>query len=374
VTSSSVINCVLEAAAKTKNPVIIQISQGGAAFYAGKSLKDDANAASVAGSVAAAMHVRIMAKYYGVPVIMHSDHCAKKLEPWFEGMIEANENYFASHGEPLFSSHMLDFSEETDEENIGACVKWFTRMAPMGIFLEMEIGITGGVEDGVDNSGVANDKLYTTSKQVYNVHKALSPISPNFSIAAAFGNVHGVYKAENVHLQPAMLAGHQAYTAAMLAGKTAEEADAASKAAEAAKLSDEKPLFLVFHGGSGSQPEDISVAVANGVVKMNIDTDTQWAYWEGARNYEAKNHDRLQDKLGWTNPETGKLEPNKSFYDPRKFLRECEKSMCKRVEQAYTDLNCKEQLGADFEAPKPVDVKASAVPAEGSKGWFGWFM
>jgi fructose-bisphosphate aldolase class II len=313
------VNVVLEAARDTHNPVVIQVSQGGAAFYCGKGVKDEKLIASVAGSVALAHHVRCVAPFYGVPVVVHSDHCAKKLLPWFDGMLDADEKYFKEHGVPLFSSHMLDLSEEVDEENIGTCVKYFQRMAKVNQWLEMEIGITGGVEDGVDNSGVSNDKLYTSSQQVFNVHKALSPISPNFSIAAAFGNVHGVYKPGNVKLMPSLLKEHQVFTKAQT-GST-----------------EEHPLFLVFHGGSGSTDEEIKEAVSHGVVKMNLDTDMQWAYWDGLRQFEAKEHDYLQGQIG--NPK-GADKPNKNYYDPRKWVREAELGMLARCKIAFKALNC----------------------------------
>jgi len=313
--SSSSVNSCLEAASVTKNPVIIQVSQGGGYFYCGKGIKDTDYKATIAGSVALAHHVRTVAPLYGVPVVIHSDHCAKKLLPWFDGMMEADEAYFKAHGEPLFSSHMLDLSEEPDEENIAICVKYFTRMAPMKIWLEMEIGITGGVEDGVDNSGVTKDKLYTSPEQVYAVYEALSPIAPYFSIAAAFGNVHGVYKPGNVKLSPELLGGHQEF--------------AAGKCGKA------KPLYLVFHGGSGSTPDEINTAVGNGVVKMNIDTDTQWAYWEGLLKYYKAKEGYLQGQIG--NPD-GEDKPNKSQYDPRAWLRACEKTMVDRVKLAFSEL------------------------------------
>uniref|UniRef100_A0A7S0Q1T1 fructose-bisphosphate aldolase n=1 Tax=Coccolithus braarudii TaxID=221442 RepID=A0A7S0Q1T1_9EUKA len=316
--SSSSVNSVLEAAVKTGNPVIIQVSQGGGAFYCGKGVKDTNYMATIAGSVSLAHHVRLVAPMYPIPIVVHSDHCAKKLLPWFDGMLAADEEYFKVHGEPLFSSHMLDLSEETDPENIETCAKYFKRMAPMKQWLEMEIGITGGVEDGVDNSGVTKDKLYTSPEQVYAVYEALSPIAPYFSIAAAFGNVHGVYKPGNVKLDPTLLGSHQTY------------------AAEKTKL--EKPLYLVFHGGSGSTPNEIKTAVSNGVVKMNIDTDTQWSYWEGLLKFYKSKEGYLQGQIG--NPD-GEDKPNKSYYDPRKWLRECETSMTTRVIKAFDELGCK---------------------------------
>jgi len=258
VTSSSVANAVLEAARDVKAPIIIQASQGGSAYFAGKGLANDKQQASITGAIAAAHHIRTVAKAYGVPVVLHTDHCAHKLLPWFDGMLDADEAYFKEHGEPLFSSHMLDLSEEPKEENIATCAKYFARMAPLGQWLEMEIGITGGEEDGVDNTGVDNAALYTQPEDIWEVYDALSKISPNFSIAAAFGNVHGVYKPGNVKLQPEILAKHQAHVAAKLQNNNS------------------KPLFLVFHGGSGSTKEEIATAVQSGVVKMNVDTDTQF--------------------------------------------------------------------------------------------------
>jgi len=314
-TSSSTANAVMEAGRANNSPVIIQVSNGGGGFLAGKAVKDP-DAAAV-GSVALAMHVRSVASYYGIPVVLHSDHCAKKLLPWFDAMLKANEEYFEANGEPLFSSHMLDLSEEPDEENIAICVEYFKRMAPMKIWLEMEIGITGGEEDGVNNEDVDPEKLYTTPEQVFAVYKALSPISPDFSIAAAFGNVHGVYKPGNVVLSPERLVTHQAYAKKQL------------------NSSLDKPIFLVMHGGSGSTQEEIQTAVSAGVVKMNIDTDTQWAYWQGVRDFEAKNKKFLQSQIG--NP-TGADKPNKKYYDPRKWIREAEMSMATRVAQSIASL------------------------------------
>ncbi|KAG2363739.1 hypothetical protein BDR07DRAFT_1403477 [Suillus spraguei] len=323
VTSSSTANAVLEAARDIKSPIILQVSQGGSAYYAGKGLANDSQQASILGAVAAAHHIRTVAKSYGVPVVLHSDHCAHKLLPWFDGMLAANEAYFKEHQEPLFSSHMLDLSEEPKEENIATCVKYFKRMAPLGIWLEMEIGITGGEEDGVDNTGVDNASLYTQPEDIYDVHTALSAISPNFSIAAAFGNVHGVYKPGNVKLQPELLGKHQAYSSRKLGGKS------------------EKPLYLVFHGGSGSTKEEIRTAVDNGVVKMNVDTDTQFAYLAGIRDFVFKKKDYLLTQVG--NPE-GADKPNKKFYDPRVWVREGEKTLSARVKEACSDLGNVDRL------------------------------
>ncbi|KAH0839447.1 hypothetical protein J3R83DRAFT_233 [Lanmaoa asiatica] len=309
VTSSSTANAVLEAARDIKAPIILQVSQGGSAYFAGKGLKNDQQQASIAGARAAAFHIRTVAKEYGVPVVLHSDHCAHKLLPWFDGMLAADEEYYKAHQEPLFSSHMLDLSEEPKEENIKTCVEYFKKLAPIGIWLEMEIGITGGEEDGVDNSGVDNSALYTQPEDVYDVHDALSKISPNFSIAAAFGNVHGVYKPGNVKLHPELLQKHQAYTSTKLGGKA------------------EKPLYLVFHGGSGSTKEEIKIAVNNGTPSSLT--------LSGIRDFVIKKKDYLQTQVG--NPE-GADKPNKKFYDPRVWVREGEKTLTERVKEACVDL------------------------------------
>jgi len=323
VTSSSTANAALEAARDIKSPVILQVSQGGSAYFAGKGLANDKQQASITGAIAAAHHIRTVSRAYGVPVILHSDHCAEKLLPWFDGMLAADEEYYRAHQEPLFSSHMLDLSEEPKENNIATCVKYFKRMAPLGIWLEMEIGITGGEEDGVDNTGVDNSSLYTQPEDVYDVHSALSAISPNFSIAAAFGNVHGVYKPGNVRLHPELLAQHQAYASGKAGGNV------------------EQPLFLVFHGGSGSTKEEIQTAVNHGVVKMNVDTDTQFAYLSGIRDFVLKKKDYLLSQVG--NPE-GSDKPNKKFYDPRVWVREGEKTLTERVKVACQDLGNVDRL------------------------------
>jgi len=323
VTSSSTANAVLEAARDIKSPIILQVSQGGSAYFAGKGLANDKQQASITGAIAAAHHIRTVAKQYGVPVILHSDHCAKKLLPWFDGMLEADEEYYKVHQEPLFSSHMLDLSEESKEENIAICVKYFQRMAKINLWLEMEIGITGGEEDGVDNTGVDNNSLYTQPEDIYDIYKALSAVSPLFSIAAGFGNVHGVYKPGNVKLRPELLGKHQAYTSEKLGGKV------------------EQPLYLVFHGGSGSGKDEIKTAVDFGVVKMNVDTDTQWAYLVGIRDFVQKNRDYLQSQVG--NP-NGPDKPNKKYYDPRVWVREGEKTLTERAKEACKDLGSDNKL------------------------------
>jgi len=318
-TSSSTVNAVLEAARENKSPVMIQFSNGGCTFYSGKSLSNKDEKAAIAGAVAGAYHVRAMAKHYGVPVVLHSDHCAKKLLPWFEGMIQADEEYYKLHGEPLFSSHMLDLSEEPMEENIAICQRYLKRMAKIGCLLEMELGITGGEEDGVDNTSVDNASLYTQPEEIYQVYSALAGISHRFTIAASFGNVHGVYRPGNVKLEPGILKNAQEYIR------------------EKIGCPEEKPVFFVFHGGSGSSKSEIKEAIRNGVVKMNIDTDTQWAYWNGVRKFEAKNRDFMQGQIG--NPK-GADKPNKKFYDPRKWMRKGELSLSERVKEALTDLEC----------------------------------
>jgi fructose-bisphosphate aldolase class II len=318
ISPSSVLAC-LEAARAAKAPVMIQFSNGGGYFFAGKSIKNKDQKMAIAGTIAAAHYVRQMAKLYGVPVVLHSDHCAKKLLGWFEGMVQADEAYFAQHGEPLFSSHMLDLSEESMEDNIRVCERYLKRFHKIDCLLEMELGITGGEEDGVDNSHVDNSKLYTQPDEVWQVYQRLSAISHRFTIASAFGNVHGVYKPGNVQLRPENLAKAQAYIKQKLGTRL------------------DKPVFFVFHGGSGSEKDKIKTAIQNGVVKMNIDTDTQWAFWNGVRKFEAKNRGYLQGQIG--NP-TGADKPNKKKYDPRAWLREGEKSMSARVQEAFKDLNC----------------------------------
>ncbi|KAI8984395.1 fructose-bisphosphate aldolase, class II [Mycotypha africana] len=322
-TSTSTVNAALEAARKNGSPIIIQFSNGGSAFFCGKAIDNKNQEASILGAVAGAQYVRSVAKAYGVPVLIHSDHCAKKLLPWFDGMLKADEEYFKAHGEPLFSSHMLDLSEEPMEENIEVCLKYLKRMAPMKCLLEMEIGITGGEEDGVDNTGVDNSALYTQPEDIWEIYRRFSEVSDMFSIAAAFGNVHGVYAPGNVKLHPELLGKHQAYVKEQL------------------KTDEEKPVFFVFHGGSGSTEQEITLALSHGVVKMNIDTDTQWAYWEGLRDFYEKNKAYLQTQVG--NPE-GENKPNKKFYDPRVFIRAAEQTMISRIQQALDRLNNKNVL------------------------------
>lgn len=312
------INAVLEAAKEVNSPIIVQFSNGGAAFYAGKGLSNENEKAATLGAISGAKHIATVAEAYGVPVILHTDHAAKKLLPWIDALLEASEKYFEETGKPLYSSHMLDLSEEPLEENIEICEKYLERMSKIGMTLEIELGITGGEEDGVDNSDVDNALLYTQPEEVAYAYERLSKISDKFTIAASFGNVHGVYKPGNVQLQPVILNNSQNYIQEKY--QTAE-----------------KPVDFVFHGGSGSSLEEIREAIGYGVIKMNIDTDTQWAFWDGIRAYEAKYRDYLQGQIG--NPE-GEDKPNKKYYDPRKWLREGEKAMVERLKQAFSDLNC----------------------------------
>ncbi|RLD54791.1 MAG: class II fructose-bisphosphate aldolase [Bacteroidetes bacterium] len=317
VVSTDSVNAVLEAAKNANSPVIIQFSNGGAAFYAGKALSNENEKAAIAGAVSGAEHVHRMAELYGVPVILHTDHAAKKLLPWIDGLLDAGENYFKKHGKPLFSSHMLDLSEESIDENIEISKRYLERMSKIGMTLEIELGITGGEEDGVDNTDIDSSKLYTQPEEVAYVYEELMKVSDRFTVAAAFGNVHGVYKPGNVKLSPIILKNSQDYI-------------------QKKYNTEDKPVSFVFHGGSGSSHEEIREAISYGVIKMNIDTDTQWAFWDGVRKYEAKHHDFLQGQIG--NPE-GDDKPNKKFYDPRKWLREGELGMVERLKIAFEDLN-----------------------------------
>ncbi len=309
------VNAVLEVAAKVNSPIIIQFSNGGASFYAGKGLKT-ANAA-VLGGISGANHVHMMAEAYGIPVILHTDHAAKKLLPWIDGLLEAGAKHFEKTGRPLFTSHMLDLSEEPLEENIEICVEYFKKMNALDMMLEIELGITGGEEDGVDNSDVDNALLYTQPEEVCYAYEELSKVGSNFTIAASFGNVHGVYKPGNVQLSPKILNNSQKFIQEKLGTSSAQ------------------PVDFVFHGGSGSLLEEIREAITYGVIKMNIDTDTQWATWDGVRAYEAKYHGYLQGQIG--NPE-GADKPNKNYYDPRKWIRAGQETMIARLEVAFSDL------------------------------------
>jgi fructose-bisphosphate aldolase class II len=317
VTSSSTVNAVIETAAKVNSPVIIQFSNGGAHYNAGKGLSNENEKAAIAGGIAGALHVHTLAEAYGATVILHTDHCAKKLLPWIDGLLDASEKHFAQTGKPLYSSHMIDLSEEPIEENIEICKEYLARMSKMGMTLEIELGITGGEEDGVDNSDVDSSKLYTQPAEVAYAYEELLKVSNRFTIAAAFGNVHGVYKPGNVKLTPKILKNSQEYVQ--------EKFNTGAN-----------PVDFVFHGGSGSTLEEIREAISYGVIKMNIDTDLQFAFTEGVRDYVVNHVDYLNTQIG--NPE-GDDKPNKKYYDPRKWMREGELTFIKRLEQAFDDLN-----------------------------------
>jgi fructose-bisphosphate aldolase class II len=317
VTSSSTVNAVIETAAKVNSPVIIQFSNGGAHYNAGKGLSNENEKAAIAGGIAGALHVHTLAEAYGATVILHTDHCAKKLLPWIDGLLDASEKHFAQTGKPLYSSHMIDLSEEPIEENIEICKEYLARMSKMGMTLEIELGITGGEEDGVDNSDVDSSKLYTQPAEVAYAYEELLKISNRFTIAAAFGNVHGVYKPGNVKLTPKILKNSQEYVQ--------EKFNTGAN-----------PVDFVFHGGSGSTLEEIREAISYGVIKMNIDTDLQFAFTEGVRDYVVNHVEYLKTQIG--NPE-GDDKPNKKYYDPRKWMREGELTFIKRLEQAFDDLN-----------------------------------
>ncbi len=313
------VNAVMETAKAVNSPVIIQFSNGGAQFYAGKSLSNENQQACILGAVSGARHIHLLAEHYGVPVILHTDHAAKKLLPWIDGLLDHGERFFKETGKPLFSSHMIDLSEEPIEENIEISKKYLERMKPLGMTLEIELGVTGGEEDGVDNTDVDSSKLYTQPEEVAYAYEELSRISNRFTVAAAFGNVHGVYKPGNVKLQPVILKNSQEYIR------------------EKYGLSAEKPVDFVFHGGSGSSPEEITEAISYGAIKMNIDTDMQWAFWDGVRKYYQANEGYLQGQIG--NP-GGADSPNKKYYDPRVWLRKGEDTFVARLKQAFEELNC----------------------------------
>ncbi len=317
VIGSNSINGVLETAAELNSPVIIQFSNGGAQFNAGKGLSNENQKAAIAGAVAGAKHVHLLAEAYGVPVILHTDHCAKKLLPWIDGLLDAGEQFYKETGKPLYSSHMIDLSEEPLEENIEICKEYLSRMSKMGMTLEIELGITGGEEDGVDNSDVDDSKLYTQPEEVAYAYEELSKVSDKFTVAAAFGNVHGVYKPGNVKLTPKILKNSQEFIS--------EKYNVGHN-----------HIDFVFHGGSGSTLEEIREAIGYGVIKMNIDTDLQFAFNEGIRDYMNNNIEYLKTQIG--NPE-GSEEPNKKYYDPRKWLREGEVTFKNRLKKAFEDLN-----------------------------------
>lgn len=312
------VNAALETAKAVNSPIIIQFSNGGAAFYAGKGLSNDGQKASVLGGVSGALHIHNVAEAYGIPVILHTDHCAKSLLPWVDGLLDASEKHYEKYGHPLYSSHMLDLSEEPLHENIEICSKYLERMHKLGMTLEIELGVTGGEEDGVDNSDVDSSRLYTQPEEVAYSYEELRKISDKFTIAAAFGNVHGVYKPGNVSLKPVILKNSQDYIQKKFG-------------------TGPNPVNFVFHGGSGSSREEIREAISYGAVKMNIDTDMQWAFWEGIKNFYESKKDYLQGQIG--NPE-GADKPNKKYYDPRVWLRSGEVTFVNRMKQAFEDLNC----------------------------------
>lgn len=317
VSNTSTTNAVIETAAKLKAPVIVQFSNGGSLFYAGKGLSNENEKAAILGGISGAKHVHLMAEAYGATVIVHTDHCAKKLLPWIDGLLDAGEEHFRLTGKPLFSSHMIDLSEEPISENLDICKEYLSRMSKIGMTLEIELGITGGEEDGVDNTDIDSSKLYTQPEEVAYAYEELMKISPRFTIAAAFGNVHGVYKPGNVKLTPIILKNSQEYVQKKFNTK-------------------ENPINFVFHGGSGSTKEEIREAIGYGVIKMNIDTDLQFAFTEGIRDYITKYNAYIQQQIG--NPEGEDL-PNKKYYDPRKYIRLGQETFMIRLEQAFSDLN-----------------------------------
>ena len=317
VVGSNTINTVMETAKELNSPVIIQFSNGGAQFNAGKGLSNENQKSAIAGAVAGAKHIHLLAEAYGIPVILHTDHAAKKLLPWIDGLLDASEKHFAETGKSLYSSHMIDLSEEPLEENIEICKEYLARMSKMGMTLEIELGITGGEEDGVDNSDVDVSKLYTQPEEVAYAYEELMKVSPQFTIAAAFGNVHGVYKPGNVKLTPKILKNSQEFIS--------EKYNVPHNT-----------IDFVFHGGSGSTLEEIREAIGYGVIKMNIDTDLQYAFTEGIRDYVLDKKDYLASQIG--NPD-GSDVPNKKYYDPRKWLREGEQTFKARLKKAFEDLN-----------------------------------
>lgn len=316
------VNAVLETARDINSPVIIQFSNGGAHFFAGKGLSSEDHMGAIAGAISGALHVHNVAEYYGVPVILHTDHAARKLLPWIDALIEAGEEFYEMNGKPLFSSHMLDLSEEPLEENIATCKEYLKKMDDIGMGLEIELGVTGGEEDGVDNTEIDSARLYTQPEEVAYAYKELSEVSDMFTIAASFGNVHGVYKPGNVELRPAILKNSQKFIQDKFG--TADN-----------------PVNFVFHGGSGSEKHLISEAIEYGAIKMNIDTDMQWAFWDGVREYEKEKRGYLQSQIG--NPD-GEDKPNKKYYDPRAWLRKGELAFVERLKEAFKDLNALNSL------------------------------
>ena len=317
VTNTSTVNSVLETAAKLNSPVIVQFSSGGCQFFSGKGLSNEDHQSAIAGGISGAMHVHQMAEMYGVTAILHTDHCARKILPWIDGLLDAGEEFYQMHGKPLYSSHMIDLSDEPIEKNIETCKKYLERMDKIDMTLEIELGVTGGEEDGVDNTDIDSSKLYTQPEEVAYAYEELIKISNNFTVAAAFGNVHGVYRPGNVKLTPIILHNSQQYI-------------------QDKYQTNDKPINFVFHGGSGSNPEDIKEAISYGAIKMNIDTDLQWGFTTGVRDYFANYTDYVQKQIG--NPE-GDDVPNKKYYDPRKWMREGELTFIERLTKSFEDLN-----------------------------------
>lgn len=318
VTGTNTVNAVLETAKAVNSPVIIQFSNGGGQFFAGKSLKLENDKAAALGAISGAHHIQLLAEHYGVPVVVHTDHAAKKLLPWIDHMLAAGEANYKTSKRPLFSSHMLDLSEEPLHENLEISARYFKRMKAIEVGIEIELGVTGGEEDGVDNTGIDSSKLYTQPEDVAEAYSVLREVGDLFTVAASFGNVHGVYKPGNVKLTPAILKNSQEFITKKFGGNA-------------------KTVNFVFHGGSGSTQAEIRETIEYGVVKMNLDTDLQWAFWDGVRGFYAEKKDYLQGQLG--NPE-GPDSPNKKFYDPRVWLRKGEESFVKRLKSSFEDLNC----------------------------------
>lgn len=317
VVGTNSVNAVLETARAVNSPVIIQFSNGGAHFFAGQGLTKENHVGAIAGAISGALHVHNVAEYYGIPVILHTDHAARKLLPWIDALLDAGEDFFETNEKPLYSSHMLDLSEEPLKENIETCKKYLERMSKIGMTLEIELGVTGGEEDGVDHSGISSSRLYTQPEDVAYAYSELIKVSDKFTIAASFGNVHGVYAPGNVELKPIILKNSQDYIQEKFKTKA-------------------NPVNFVFHGGSGSEKHLITEAIKYGAVKMNLDTDMQWAFWAGINKYSHEKHDYLQSQIG--NPD-GKEKPNKKFYDPRVWLRKGEETFIERLKEAFTDLN-----------------------------------
>jgi fructose-bisphosphate aldolase class II len=317
VVGTDTVNAVLETARAVNSPVVIQFSNGGAHFFAGQGLTKENQIGAIAGGISGALHVHNVAEYYGIPVILHTDHAARKLLPWIDALLDAGEDFYETNDKPLFSSHMLDLSEEPLHENIATCKKYLERMSKIGMTLEIELGVTGGEEDGVDHSGISSSRLYTQPEDVAYAYNELIEVSTNFTIAASFGNVHGVYAPGNVELKPIILKNSQDYIQKKYKTGT-------------------NPVNFVFHGGSGSEKHLITEAIKYGAVKMNLDTDMQWAFWSGINKYSHEKHDYLQSQIG--NPE-GKDKPNKKYYDPRVWLRKGQESFIERLKEAFKDLN-----------------------------------